>query len=391
MIAELLQRRGAYFDLIVVALLLATGVNLISQTIGDRLASWQAAGFGAFAILSAFAILFWIRIGNHNVDRTFDGLVVYSTETRRLVSISRYDISESLARYVASLFAENKATETLWDAAPLASKLESGLDPSTGRLRIKPTDAISLVREGIEYFALERLSTHLNDYFNAPTFRDDLLRHFSREDVPSILFKNRFLDTFSRPMRERTAFVSDALEESSDRTVSSMKSDGEYYQRFDLVLPKGATLVRGSDGALEIRTPKFRLSINVQFDGFGSILPSEFALLYLRIDDSPFTDPLRVFRASVRIAVKFALLAPLTRTGWKYHNWLDAFVESLSNKVSFSEFKARIGWDTARTLFHLLNPTFLEETRTRQAYELAARLGLPMQMESPDEEKDQET
>jgi len=116
-----------------------------------------------------------------------------------------------------------------------------------------------LIVEATEYYVLETLSTHLTDYFNQSELDSARLKEFSREDVADIVFKNRFLDTFSRPMRERAAFVRDSPKTSNhmDRVVAFYGSNGVRYSKFDLVLPIGARIERRSQlqSALKLQVP----------------------------------------------------------------------------------------------------------------------------------------
>ncbi|WP_121420636.1 hypothetical protein [Acidovorax sp. 94] len=189
----------------------------------------------------------------------------------------------------------------------------------------------------------------MTDYFNQSGLDAARLREFGREDVPTLLFKNRFLDTFSRPMRERAAFIDQTLSEQpwQDQTVSSYGPGGIAYHKFDLVLPKEATVSRVDSKSILINAPKFVMTLSVVFDGFASVLPRGFEELYL--GEVEFPD-VSVYQVGISVNVEFKPFALLTRTGWDYHAWIDSFLLKVDHRFSGDSFLKHIQWSGAVTL-----------------------------------------
>ncbi|MGM3217858.1 hypothetical protein ACSQ5K_24225 [Pseudomonas sp. PhalM4] len=104
--------------------------------------------------------------------------------------------------FFVALFAENTAPKRLWESDSVENAFK---EIHAGGKRIRETEAGKLIVEATEYYILEELSTHLTDYFGQSELESKRLQELSREDIPDIVFNNRFLDTFSRPMRERAA------------------------------------------------------------------------------------------------------------------------------------------------------------------------------------------
>jgi hypothetical protein len=154
-------------------------------------------------------------------------------------------------------------------------------------------------------------------------------------------------------MTERPAFIDEALKHKPKfgTIVASFGQNHARYERFDLVLPQGSKVTRTAHGAIEIDTPKFKLDLEAAFDGYGAVLPTRFERLYLRHDD--FMD-LSTYGAKVNISVSFKPFALLTQAGWDYHMWLDSFFESLEGEFSKARFLQRISWESARTVFELI-------------------------------------
>ncbi|SEJ58301.1 hypothetical protein SAMN05216201_11190 [Pseudomonas linyingensis] len=292
-----------------------------------------------------------------NATRSFDGFFCVNQTTNLLVEVPGYDFSEDMNRSFGALFAENDAPKKLWDSDPLTKTFE--YSEVTGTFARRTTAAGQLVIEATEYYLLEKLSTHLTDFFNKPDFNEDLLTEFSREDVPGIVFKNRFLDTFSRPMHERAAFVDSTMEDKSKVGVVSASSGpgGVQYSKFDLILPASAAVRRNSDHSIEIDTPKFRLKLEVEFIGVNTIVPRGFGRLYL---DGLGVPDLQAYKVGINTQVEFKALALFTPSGWQYHMWLDSFLASLEEDFSRDEFFKRIDWPKAITISRVVERTIAE-------------------------------
>ena len=364
LLGGVLKSRGALLRLLTTAIVLALGVNLIATYVAtlSGMPQWGAGLIGLVLVIAAFARLVRDSFQTKEVSRTLRADFIHKVDENLLITIPRYRFSERLSQIVSGLFAENGAAKKVWDRDKI--RCIYAIDSKSGQGRKHVPAANAIIVEALEYIVLEELTTQLADYFRKPGFAEERLRKLGRNDIPAILLSNRFLETFSRPMVERQAFVDDALDGS--KAVSSWKSSGELYQYFELVLPEKATVSRPSDSCLEISTPKFRLRIESSFEGFGSTLPMDFMLLYLGISELPWGN-LATYQGQIKVSVRFRVFALLSRQGWEYHLWLDSFIEKLEQMLSVSGFLERIGWEESYTAVQLLRPDLLAEGREKQA------------------------
>lgn len=321
--------RKNVIEIIVVAILLAFGVNLIS---GQIKGSWSfhVASFGVLLLLGSILYLTTRLFRSEN--RTYEAFFIYNKEKNEIRPVPRYDFAESLHDYLHAAITEDLVIKTHWDREPLGEGPES----------------VKLVTEAIEYFVLSQLSTHLTDYFSDESFREKNLKVYERKDISDILFKNRFLDLFSRPMRDRLPFMEDSFDELENGEIEcAYNPSGEIYEKFKLVLPKGSTVQKLEDYKVEIDTKKLKITITVRFEGFGATLPRGFNQYYLGIDDS---SDIIEYAVGVDFQISTRFLALWTLEGWKYHGWIDSFLEEIENNVSKDAFLDRIGWESVFTL-----------------------------------------
>ncbi len=271
----ILITRKNLVEMIVVAVLLSFGVNLIaSQIITFTIFSpIMAILLGVILCLISVSYLIVRLFGKRRESRTYKAFLIYNKKTNEIVPVPRYEFSEEIYQYFRCAFAENPALKTLWEKEPLKNILLNNGD------NFKLRKSVNLLLEAVEYFVLDKLSIHSTDYFNTKSLKEENLEEYSREDIPDVLLRNRFLELFSRPMEDRPAFVNEIFSEDKDEeVVYVVDPDGYMYNKFELILPKNSTVRRLKDNKIEIETNKLKMTITVRFDGTNTDLPDGFVL-----------------------------------------------------------------------------------------------------------------
>jgi hypothetical protein len=322
--------------------LLALGVNLLSSTIplvfglSDRLALALGVGLCLIGVL-----YFMLRVVTSLSRTTVMEGVLSLSEENEVVAIQRYRFSEEIKAHINGLTSENKALGRLWRQASLGV-CYGEMDDAKRRV----TDSANrLVCEAIEYFVLNELTLHLSEYFiSGRRDNDKAVVHVERRDIPQLLLDNRFLELFSKDMSEREAFQ-DHGGDAVGKVVFATGLKGEIYDHFELVLPKGSTL-RRNGSTLCIDTPRFVIDIDSVYEGFGTVLPSDFEAFYLGV---PF-HTVDSNQVNLRIAVRFRWWSAFSPRSWEYFAWLDSFLEKLYESFHFEAFLAKSGWHTAHTV-----------------------------------------
>ncbi|MDP2259409.1 MAG: hypothetical protein Q8J89_06820 [Caulobacter sp.] len=333
--------RSEIGQLAIVAIVLAVGASVTATGIVDLLTSRQTpsvfVGLGIVAL--GLAAMAW-RLAPPISDTVQLNGVILLDEDKKIARIDRYEFSEDIRRYLSALKAENKALGRQWESHPLQD-----IKFDDGNFSINATPSGLLAVESVEYFFLDKLSTHLTDYFNKSyNFNDRKIYTLARNSLPISLFQNRFVDLFSRPMEDRETFESHGASKHG-RVVYALGKDGAIFDAFELTLPKGGAISRLSHGCIRIETDRFILTAKCSLANKNTHIPFEFRSLYAIPND----DSLHHEEFHISVNVKFKILAFLSGTGWQYYRWLDSFVDSLREAVDFSLFLKRIGWEQALT------------------------------------------
>ncbi len=362
----IILNRKNLIEIVVVTILLAFGVNLLAGRVLALTALKPLLPIlvGAILCLGSIAYLSARLFGRHIESRTYEAFLIYNKKKKEIIPVQRYAFLEGIHQYMVGAFAENPALKTLWENEPLSDFSVSDIVKDKHK---RPRSA-QLLSEAVEYFILDELSTHLTDYFNVESFRKENLKEYRREDIPEVLLSNRFLELFSRPMEERSAFVSKTLKKKGyveirrvDEPSEDIKEQGEIvrayepsgaiYDRFDLVLPTRSAVRRPEDNKVEIETKKLKMTISIRFEGFTTVLPRGFERYYLGIRN--WQDNAE-YKLRIDIQVLMKLGALFSRAGWEYYYWVDSFLDKIEDRVSEDAFFKRLDWESVLTLLQCL-------------------------------------
>lgn len=345
-VSSLSLSRAKFAELIIVAIFLGFGISLTSSSITLITGFKPSQGIyigGAICIISVIYISLKVFARRKEVY-SFKGFFILDEKPNKIVKIEGHKLSESLRGYFESAFLENKDLEHIWDNDSL--KLQDGLKTPEPR-------SMDIIREALEYFLLDTLSTHLIGYFKYPLQENKNISVLKREDIPSILLSNRFLELFSKPMKDRAAFEG-IEEETEEEDWYILDVDSGSYRKFSLVLPYKSKVSRTNKGEIEIETHKFNITMKVNFDGCNTVLPDGFKEYYLSINGFEGYIANVVYQVEFNFSIKFKFMSLFSSFGWKDYNWIDSFLDLISKSVTKESFFNRINWDTIATLIKCL-------------------------------------
>ncbi|WP_152645154.1 hypothetical protein [Kitasatospora griseola] len=342
-LSRLREAKWSLLEIIVLAVILSLSVNILSSLIFDLAGRkfFYIASIGTIALCLAYSTI------RQTKDRQFDGRIGASFiigPDNRPIDLRGYQFSERFSSLIISAFSENPALARQWDREPVSSMLEF-----TGEgVRLVNNSGAKLTRELVEYMTIERMATHLTDYFNQAGIPESLLVTRGRADIPDVLLSNRFMELFSRDRADRPGF-SEEGSPANDRTVRAWSRSGGYYNRFGLPLPQKSTVTRGDDGSLRISCPAFKASISVGFNGTNEYVP--FDLLKYQ---SGNPDPTRLKCYSVSLIVKISANRSfiLGGRGWNHHLWVESFIDSLHEEFDVEAYIKQINWPIVSAILH---------------------------------------
>lgn len=374
LVKRVMQSRRNLCQLLIVAVLLALGVNLIASWFVHEFTTkpWVISVVGLLLIITAGLYLIRFLIKESSVNQKFKAALIFDQKTKKHVRIEQNDFSEEFNKSLRAIIVENKALKTAWESekvferADKSSSTEKNDAVATPRKKssdekisyfsivqkeTKSEDNTSspksILIEIVEFCMLEFLSLHLSSYFGHNRHEENRIVTVEREHIPGLLLENRVLSLLSTPIEDRQIFVQSGINKHPpDGVIHSIYgSNGAVYERFNLILPKGTSITRPQPGVIHLEHRHFSMTMKCSFGCYSLNLPRYFEALYIG-SDSKKLDP-RQLDISISAQLKSSSLTLLS--GWVYYQWIDSFMEYLKEKVSFDSFLERIDWQSTST------------------------------------------
>ena len=368
-IQQNIMNNETLLKIIIVSVFISFGTSLVVSSIVNLFGSgWSLSLlFSGLVIIFISSIVLLFKIfKKFSREIKIEGFLVYDKKKNKLVDVEDYNFSFEIKSFLESAFNEDKALKTIWEKLPLKKVFNHEyMDDKKKSKTEKRFSSKNLIEQAFEYEVLQSLSMTLTDFFDNENFKEGTLKKYKREDIPSVLLSNRFLNLFSKPMDERAAFIKDTFKEKETRgeTVMCWK-DGAFYSKFELVLPKKANIKRSDENKISIESDKIEIQINTIFNGCGAVLPHNFEKYYMGLEDrSMMRYP--VYSAILKINIKFKLRSLLTSSGWKYYKWLDNLISSLNQEISKDYFFKLLNWEQTGTIIRILGRDSLQKRRKK--------------------------
>jgi hypothetical protein len=371
-IAASLESRRQIIELILLAIPIAIGINLLSSLIDSSTAlSWKAySGPSALILIPILALSSYIWTARETTLE-LQAVIAINKNTNTILQIPRYAFSEELARVTQAVFLENRALKKIWDehalrdlpstAAPSSTKQDPQTSPETVQPLISYYSIVEidedesrtvkrseqLLVEAIEFVLIRQLSLHLNEYFKKFSSEDSKIEELGRNKISDVLLQNRFLELLSRSWDERPIFAEANIPTPKDgrKVVEIRGTDGSIYSRFVLTLPNRTSVSRPQDGYLTLDTPRFVLKIEIDFKAIHKTLPRGFSSAYMGY---PSVD-IDAYKTTVRVVFELKRAAFLRTTNWEYFKWIDSLFDRLTKCLNFEDFLKQIAWEAAST------------------------------------------
>ncbi len=354
--------------IIAYSIIMGIAINIISNSLGKILnfPLWLNIIIWVGISLVIISIAQIVELCRLNSTIKYEGLfITHRNEKNRIIGIPNYKISTDMKTYFEAAFSENPAYRTIWE--------ESGLDKLQGpHIAKKTNDSKKLLAEMIEYCVLEHFSSFINDYYNIRNITKKTIE-YSGTDIPDVLLKNRFMKMFSEEPQNRAAFCNskksgiykiddkDTEPEDKGTLVFMIGSNGALYSKFELVIPKGSKVCREEDNGIEVHTKLFTMKYKFLFDGISTYVEQDFYKYYLHeLSPMDYHD----WKFDVQVSIKYKLSALFKFWDWKYYNWLDEYLDKLSDYCAVDNFYKNIGWRETKTFIQILKtPNFSQKTK----------------------------
>lgn len=345
-INELLSERKSQLAYFFLAILIGTGIVFCSLSIFSSIDVTNKEYFflliGILLCLIGFSYFVYSLFVIRTINKKIKAFIIIKRENNEIISIDNYDFSRKIEIFLKAAICESKAISMDLDAAVF--KYDGEKD--------SVLKGVKIINELTEYYLIDTLSTHLNDYFIG--INDKNLLKFNRSDLQEVLLKNQFLELFSKQMENRDAFnnCSDELFNGNSvaRILIKKESTGALFQRLDFILPIRSEISKDENNYFSIKTKKVIFKFKSRYESYGTNLPIGFLKYYLGINDPK---QYSVHQVYVDFDIKYRFSSFLFSNAWKYYQWIDSFLEKVENQIGLTNYFDKIGWEKAYVILKI--------------------------------------
>jgi len=342
-LSKVLNNKTNLAEILLVAFVIALGTSIIASSIVS-LSFFDAKIFiwvGILIVALAFIYLTIRMLSNSEYNKKIKANIIFDKKKDEVVKIKNYDYSEKVYDYLTYAFNEDENIKAVWDRNTL----------NTDENHNEKSKSMKLIEEVTEYNLLDKVSEHLNTYFNSQYIGEDNITIIDRNDISDIITSNNFLDLFSKPMDERSAFLNDEQSLRKEKRVVQASSQKSLYSKFELKVPKDSELIREKDESITIKNKLFTLNFKVDFTGIPSAeIPSDYLKTFHQLGANEYNQ----YDIDITIKIKFNKSTFISNKGWEYYNWLDSLINKIEEDFCPIKFKEEINWKSNQLILDYL-------------------------------------
>ena len=345
-IEQFRNNRKTEIDNLIIAVLVATGVNLLVSgisMIGEDKPSCVFISAGLVSTILAIIVFITRHLLSMNKTVEILGFFLYDVDKKELLDIPQYFVSLVMCNTMMSASDEIKK---IWKERDFGQ-----LQFINGRLEHEKTEAHRIITELIEYFVLEQLSISLIDFYNKKDEFSKKLKKLQRDDMPDVI-QNRFLYWLSQKPEKKSS-IKDYIEkdgctlEEAFMRYAEDNTDTKPYSRFEIVLPKNTNIIREKDN-IWIKNSFFSMKLNCSFEGNSALIPTNFKKYYLNIDDT--VKKIKDYQFKITVEVRFKFKSIVARKNIEYLSWIDSFLNNTYKWASSEHYFKTIEWSVVEAV-----------------------------------------
>lgn len=340
-------------ELLMLAVALSTGVNLLSTYLGEVFDKNFILILACLIIVFSAIYIIILKLPARTMTLKSSAILSVNPKTNELLKIEGYVYNNAFRNVLNSIHRENKLFKEQWSKDPIG-RFHNGKDVSEDDF--EDSRARRLIKEITEYIYLDKLSTHLSGYFEEGLYDKKQLTRLTRDDVAEVIMSNRIIDLLTKNLDDRIKtrkkdFVLEITRQTDDEPPEVVEKtvNGIIYSKFELMLPVGSKISRNKMGGITISNKNMSLDFEINAEGFNAFVEPLFERSYMNSELAFEVSGITHHKVEVitRLRVKPRLVAFGRKS--EYHQWAEQFMNSIDEKLSFAKFQRKIQWPTIRT------------------------------------------
>lgn len=333
-------------SLLLTSLIFGAGIGFLCDyfvSLEDGIFHVASLWSGVILILLGTLALMLLVLPHKDKKIEINGLALLDAKKVEFIDIPVYSSPYKFYDFMKSLFSEKKAIKNHFISSFPDFRSGAGFKNANNEFR-------KITEEALEYALLDCFSSQTRYFYQNNEKKAEVLR---RQDIPQILFTNRYIECFSSDMKNRDAFNETDNKSEKGEILAEWTSEDFYYSKFELFLPKHSSVTRLANGDIQIKTPQFFISFHISFEGFNGLVDDDFVRYYVGIKDYNSSEQNYIpYQFSMTIKIRYRFFSYFFK-GENY-KWIDSCISELVNLFSFKTFLNSISWEQTEALLRIV-------------------------------------
>lgn len=337
---ELKKKKSEIIEIMLVAIAIALGINLVSSSIIElfNINNILIIIIGSVICIGVIIYYLNIKIKSMNMNKIVDGNIILNNNSKEIVKLYEYYSSYKLSDDLKALFLENNVVKNKY------KKSIKNIDKLTNTIDYKCNGyCFDILNSAIEY----EIISIFTDAVHLP---EKDTKTYNINIVPKKIGDNIFIKTFSKDYKKRRAFdgYKEEMEDSNYELAALTTDEGNIYEKFNMTIPKNCK-IETNEKTLTIKSKFYNITIQWGIEEVHFPFPDmEFYNFFLKEDKITYDDiELSYF---VQIKVQYNILTMFSKKTNNHYLWIKELVNSIVDKFDYSECLKKNDWNLLQNL-----------------------------------------
>lgn len=335
---KLQNKRAEILEIILIAIILALGINLISSGISAivDIKNILVILIGTAICISVILYYLKIKIQSMGINKIVVGNIVLNVKNKRLYGILQYRSSYQIKDYINAILLENKEISNRY--AKSVKNIENYYESD---YKLQNSYFSYIVNSAIEYQIINLL-------IDAIYLRNGDIQELDLNSVPKNIADNVFVKVLSRDWRKRKVFIN-CDEEVEDEELVYLKTDEGYiYNKLVIRIPKNSTIEKYKN-SLVVKSKLYKITIQWGIENGHLPFPDmEFYNFCFSDEEINFNDI--EFSYFIDIKVEYSLLAIFSKKAIKENLWVENFINTIIEDFDYDDCLKRNSWELLKNI-----------------------------------------
>lgn len=342
---KLKKKKSEIIEIILVAIAIALGINLVSSSIIElfNINNIVVIIIGITICISVISYYVITEIKSMNINKNIDGNIILNPNTDNIYKIIQYHSSVDISDTIRALMLEDSKTKVKYkNSIKSIEKYENNIK------KLNNEFFGQIINDAIEYQIINTLT-------DAIGLKNKDVKTIELNNAPKEILNNMFVKTLSKDYKKRIAFKNDTdiINDGEGELVYHVNDDGYMYNKLEINIPKNSEIKKNGN-SLILKSRYYKMTIEWGVESvFVPILTMNFYNFFL--DKNKVADSDVEISYYINVKVKYNLLTMFSRKSNRYYSWIDYLINTMEKDFDYEYNLKNANWDLLDNISNIIN------------------------------------